>query len=47
MNAWMSVDGIQIWVEGVARAAPAAATTNIIASEKIFTMFFITHSFVN
>jgi hypothetical protein len=29
-------------VEGVARAAPAAATTNIIAKEKIFAMFFIT-----
>jgi hypothetical protein len=43
----MSVEGIHIWVEGVARAAPAAATTSINASEINFAIFFITHSFVN
>jgi hypothetical protein len=40
-NGWMSVEGIQIWVEGVARAAPAAVTTTVIASEKILIDFFM------
>jgi hypothetical protein len=37
----MSVEGIQIWVEGVARAAAADIPTSITTSKQTFTNFFI------
>jgi hypothetical protein len=37
----MSVEGIQIWVEGVAIATPVAAIASIIANVRILVTFFI------
>src|SRR5689334_8422799 len=43
---WMSVEGIQIWVDGVASAAPVAAKVSAIAVRRILEILFIAYSFV-
>ncbi|GFO60121.1 hypothetical protein GMST_24460 [Geomonas silvestris] len=43
----MSVDGIQIWVEGVAEAIPEVAAVSAIASMRILEIRFIVYSFVS